>query len=82
MERMFTRNAGPKALVTVIQALVDFKRSGSFQLGLLELSPGVNGEHLIGYFDSGESVLDILQEVIDDYSKTIPTIVPRKRSAA
>ena len=67
MAKTFTRFAGPKALVTVIQALVDYQRSGSWQPGLPELSPGVNSDGLDELLSDAMSVTDKLQEVLNEY---------------
>ena len=75
MVKIFTRSAGPKALVTVIQGLVNYQRSGILEADPRGLSPGVNYAGLNELLQSGVSPLDVLQEVIDEYTATVPTVV-------
>ena len=81
MAGIFTKNAGPKALVTVIRLLVSFERTGMLQLGQPELSPGVSYDGLEDLVRDPRKLVDRLEEMADDYEATIPTNKDARKTA-
>ncbi len=65
---MFMRSADGKTLAIVIRQLVDYYRVGTSPPAHLELQLG-DGSHM--------SVLDALEELLNDYEAAQPIIVPK-----
>ena len=70
---MFTSKDGGMILVTAIRLLVSSHRSGLEAPEAGKLLPGVNYAH---------SVIDEVEEVLNDYEASRPQVVPRLESQA